>query len=1071
MLKKLNIVKNISMSQNHSKVNDGWSEWQDNNSPIHNEAICPLFYTTKGGENQKTIDSDGNYYEIKDGALYKNDTYITDIDNHKFKQSILDYHGELCEWWNGHLYYGVRNDDQVDIYEDGVKIKTVATRTNPLCERLWHAQYFAIFQRESQYDFQGWDSKITTNIGLYGDISNIKIFISYIYDDHLQRDYDFVCVAPNSGADLDVTNVKPIFFVRDMRDIVTKYDNITLTGTTSIPSVILNYLIRTTFTVSKLNSSTSKTCYLQDGVYYDNDSGNALTFDDGYVPVHTTDNYYRYMLFTTEYTYTGVVSNDSVNNVNVKMNVTVPGVTSFEWNYNVGAAQTNTRTLTFASNFGAVNVETPTVKMTCKADEWTISQLEIENGTQNIKSFYEDVPGSESVAVAARGDKFIMLDDGVFYNLIAPQATSNWGTYCGFSLDAKFDDIVNSVIRLTVNKSFSFNSSYATYVNTRYSYGYGDYFRAAFSMQDSETASWKDKDHSWNVGYDKYFDHAMLDCGLRGVDDNFDIPYGSRENKINDWTLLLNDGYISGISYNGILVAPWNKVDSETPITKDDAHILYRDVDTNNWIMISIEDGNEIQQIEGRYIVVNTTSRYNCYDTYSNTVQRYASDYNMRLWYGWRYSSWSHDAANNSNLVVGSAINAEYDVSGNMNGVASAAFPAVLAYNVAYYGSYNPSERPLVPTTFDMNGVDIYEMASDKAVAPTYYYTIGSVNDYRPRYYKNKLFVGGKYQLYTSNVGINRNPSIFATYVYSGNSEDYFIDGKWGYKMTYNNIDPVLIAQRDERNAINSLNSIFVIQSLPYAVIDGKIYALSYIDGSYQGRECIIDTKSMIFIGNTPIRAYFYSPNNRGIYAFTGNANLSKLRDASAISEIYKSWYNPATQTIFFSTNDGLYMLNEETSYKQLFYDVKDVIFLKDGSTAIIDGTTLYRLYYEDGEGRTTNQVRLNTGLYGAGDNNVFTIKKWYFSLFSDQRRNGKFKIKSFILRDDGKVEEQLWSKEVKSTDWDKDFNSLQISYAPANNRGVGVGVDILSDFAISDITVDADIQNTANKSSAKFKL
>jgi hypothetical protein len=195
------------------------------------------------------------------------------------------------------------------------------------------------------------------------------------------------------------------------------------------------------------------------------------------------------------------------------------------------------------------------------------------------------------------------------------------------------------------------------------------------------------------------------------------------------------------------------------------------------------------------------------------------------------------------------------------------------------------------------------------------------------------------------------------------------------------------------------------------------------------------------------------------------------LRDASAISEIYKSWYNPATQTIFFSTNDGLYMLNEETSYKQLFYDVKDVIFLKDGSTAIIDGTTLYRLYYEDGEGRTTNQVRLNTGLYGAGDNNVFTIKKWYFSLFSDQRRNGKFKIKSFILRDDGKVEEQLWSKEVRSTDWDKDFNSLQISYAPANNRGVGVGIDILSDFAISDITVDADIQNTANKSSAKFKL
>ena len=60
MLRKFNIIKEISMSQNHSKIDDTWSEWQDNNSPIHNEAICPLFYTETKNDNAKSIAIDAN---------------------------------------------------------------------------------------------------------------------------------------------------------------------------------------------------------------------------------------------------------------------------------------------------------------------------------------------------------------------------------------------------------------------------------------------------------------------------------------------------------------------------------------------------------------------------------------------------------------------------------------------------------------------------------------------------------------------------------------------------------------------------------------------------------------------------------------------------------------------------------------------------------------------------------------------------------------------------------------------------------------------------------------------------
>ena len=1078
MLRKFNIVKEISMSQNHSKIDDTWAEWQDNNSPIHNEAICPLFYTETKNDNAKSVDRNGNYYEVTaEGSLRKNGEFVAHVNNKRFERTELDYKGDLCEWYNSHLYTGVRNDDIIKIYEDGNLVETVYAENNPLCERLYHGKYFGAYYSSTinrRVTFYGWSKTISILMEYNTEFNTPAIFV---HD-------DIACLSPSTGPSLKRNNLLCKFFYNDIQNNSILPLRLPITsGTISVPQQTVNLSVFSSCIVNSNYTTETKTCYLgNDNYYYDETSGVRLTFETGYKPTYTgNSNYYRYTVITTVFTYSGNVSNTA--SLSSKMNVVVPNETSWSWDFD-GNTTNNTRTLSFVTNFGPKVLEIPRAHVICGSTEWDIPSRYIQSrGTYEYRATY--ITTATTAAASAFGDTWIMLDDGYFYNIIDDTDTSNWGTFVGYTIDWVWD---GNIIRsdnygrpsIVAQKGCFFGGVYPHHVRFRYDVGHGNYFRIAADMHNGEDdgTNFQPKDTTWNWGYDAYIGLPFLDCGLRldGTDSTkFDIPYGSKPNVINKFTPLANNGYISGISYNGIMVTPLQSVDTNVPFSKDDNNLVYRDVDTNTWIKISIVDDVDIKLIENRYIVINTTSSYNCYDTETSSMKRYANDYNLRLWYGDINPTAVHNQDFNENLISGSGINTGYRTAENRNGISSTIHAAVLAMNVKSLILGGGTYLPQRPTTSDMNDVDYYEFGGNivKLTAPVYKGTfdhIMSMEQFIVR--TTPRLIQKKYPLYESGY-IYRNPSIFANYIYSGNNEDYFVDGAWAYKLVYTsaNVTPVMLSQTVGDARLPNMSALFVIQSMPFSVIDGKIYSLSYLNGQYQGRECIIDTSSMYYIGNTPLRAYFYSPNNRGIYIFTGDANLSKLRDASAISEIYKSWYNPATQTIFFSTNDGLYMQNDVSSYKQLFYDVKDIIFLKDGSTAIIDGNSLFRLYYEDAEGRTTNQVRLNTGLYGAGNNEVFTISKWYFTLFSDQRRNGKFKIKSLVLRDDGKVEEQLWSKEIKSSDWDRDFNCILVSYVPANNRGTGIGVEILSDFAISDIVIDADINNTAGKAQAKFKL
>ena len=589
MLRKFNIIKEISMSQNHSKTNDAWSEWQDNNSPIHNEAICPLFYTETKNDNAKSIDRNGNYYEVTaEGSLRKNGEFIAHVNNKRFERTELEYKGDLCEWYNGHLYTGVRNNDIIKIYEDGNLVETVYAEEDPLCERLYHGKYFGAYYSSTvnrRITFYGWSKTVSTLLSAYVEFNSPAIFVHG----------DIACLSPSTGLALKRNNLDSEFYYNDTQnDSILPLINPITSGTISVPQQTVDLSVFSSCTVTSSYTTEIKTCYLgNDNYYYDEVSGARLTFENGYKPTYTgNSNYYRYTVITTVFTYTGTVNNTA--NLSSKMTVIVPNETSWAWDFD-GNTTINTRTLSFTTNFGPKTLEIPRAQMLCESTEWNIPSRYIQTrATYEYRVTY--VTTATTSSANAFGDAWVMLDDGNFYNIIGDTNTSNWGTFIGYTINWTWDgNIVRSASygrpSVVADKGCFFGGTWPHHVRFRYDIGYGNYFRIAADMHSGEDDGtvFQPKDKTWNWGYDAYIGIPFMDCGLTldGTDSTkFWIPYGSKPNVVNKFTPLFNDGFINGISYNGIMVTPLQSVDTAVPFSKDDNNLVYRDVDTNKWIKL-----------------------------------------------------------------------------------------------------------------------------------------------------------------------------------------------------------------------------------------------------------------------------------------------------------------------------------------------------------------------------------------------------------------------------------------------------------------------------------------------------
>jgi len=1119
--KFLPLSGDISMSKNHSVPNDNWDEVEDNNSPIHNDALCPLFYTETKTENPSITDKYGNIYTTVNGFLTKNGKNLFEVEDSIFTKQEIE--ADLSTFYNNEIYRAYHSGSSVIIEKssDGITFEHYNTVVNSsfainIIERLWHGHYVAltlyngrtsiIFDNNIQYLSEDTNWLANTE-------SPIMTLTEYEADHYLI----YICnksgaiLQANSDADEPLVTRLLTFNTADGFTVVT---NKTWTGNIDVPSTTEDiYLKANTALITKSDiGSETRICYKQNDKYYDLETENELTFSPGYAPIATsTENQYRYAVYTTKYHYDYDITSslqdwgtatpaEATVHFNINLNSANQPVTPQSWSETLSIENwTGSNTLSFditlKNNYGYITSTdlinfNPIVEVhhesaedmtfTVPAEYTSVTGMGQYNrnvrGNSKWAKWSYSVSSSSVTATFWSGTHLYMPDDSEYiYPFYATgMGSTESSTFVGYNNKATYSVTSTNTINFTAVRMDMCGTSYGGYqMASSVSIGYG-YFRHTFLTKTENTAF---EDDVYTDGlfktYDMLADIMLANTGAYRTStawnetnkvNAFYLPTGTKANVIDTFTPLFNNGFISGISYNSTLVTPWLSIDTSVPFYTDNNVAYYRDIDTGKWILIRKETKPvQLSLVENRYLVLNTTSYWNCYDTKLEKINKYAYDWNNRIFFG---KTGEVAQGSSKNWIYGSGANVNYSVINKNSGISSAVFAAYVLADCTSV-KYFPTDEKV--------DIEEYEVSytTSTSVAPTYYKTFHNIvrgpendqlkyNDSDLSYYK------AAYPLY-SGTSMMRNPSIFAKWSLSGNNQDYMIDGDNGFQVIYEDTEPMLLTATS--GSIKGMESIFVIQSMPYAVLNGKIYSLSYLNGEYQGRDCIININGMKYIGAVPSKAYFYSPNNRAIYIFTGDANLTKAKDASAISDIYYITSNPATQTIYMATNDGLYMISDRHSFKQTFYNVQSITFIEDGTVSIChkqnDGYTNTRFYYEDEDGRKTNKVRYCSGLLGAGEHRIFAIDKYNISLFSDQKRNGALKVKSYVLLDNGQIQEEESSVKISKTDWDDIFYSKQIDFTPKYSKGVGVGIMIESDFAVSNITASCTVEPATNPASS----
>ena len=529
------------------------------------------------------------------------------------------------------------------------------------------------------------------------------------------------------------------------------------------------------------------------------------------------------------------------------------------------------------------------------------------------------------------------------------------------------------------------------------------------------------------------------------------------------WRLLYNYRNITNISYGemgeeGSILCNWNMIDDLFYISYNEKNIVYKDVSGIHQITITPLTNN-VQIFENNYVLINTTSYLNCYDIRNKKMIHFASDFNDRCYNGWRASSysfflggdsWKNEWESNkwdsesSQISYACGQNINYEISGNP--IVSASFPYKNYYHVVrgkeYYCFGNNAE------------VDVYYEL-------TYNYTIRKNNSV---YINTNLYPDAQYPISTTTNYLNL--PLLLTLIKTYNNKDMVKAGTLFYPIMYYN-DNIPIFVYSTLGGLEGATNMFVIQSQYYAVMGGKICAVSYSDNVIANVEAIIDVNGMEFVGYLPTFALFYSPKNKCIYSFTGDANLEKMDDASEIGYINHAVFNTFTETIHVLTDKGVCIIGD-TVYMIEYPSISE-IFFTEHNTILETEDKLYMLSFEKrDEDYKVLPLIFETEFYGADNEAVTTVSQWSMRFIKDEVNNGKIKLTSILLTDKGSESiEKVF--DVTNKDWDKLTDSLYIQYSPANNKGVGHKIRIESDFPLTSLI--ARVNSDGSLGSARNSL
>lgn len=568
---------------------------------------------------------------------------------------------------------------------------------------------------------------------------------------------------------------------------------------------------------------------------------------------------------------------------------------------------------------------------------------------------------------------------------------------------------------------------------------------------------------------------------LFNLDDSGNVTVSAGE--IIEYTkfrFLYNNDTLTGISlvpqegsdYQGILLTPWYSV-AEVEDSTDDLHsinisdnqCIYKDVD-NNIISLLYSSTNPdiIGILDNRYILFNTDSMLNVYDLQNETFLQFASDWNNRL--GDAVQAYSANGSNVNIVLVEKESSDAYDSDMTALEVIE---EATDYYHVA--SSVNPFfEQNDIPfMSIQINPVGGYS-TNPSDLTLNYLLTRSLCYQSAKRFFIPGFFLSSTedntcynkkneaYPLSTSSNILLNLPLFFRLYDSGINIVLIKVDDKTYVQYVYNQQLKYAYYLLSE---IEGLSDVFVLYGQIYGVLDNKIVSLTVSDGVFSNSSIIVDIKGLQYVGSTPYQAFFYSKFNRSVYVFTGDRQLSLLFNATSLTDIYSFKYNPANNALFWNTNLGLIIIENNEACLIPGLVIEDIYFLDDRFD-VVNETEIKEYSKNAIEGFEVLPLELETSFYGASETTLSIIDTWYIRFVSESHESGTITLSVKTWTDTGSESEEV-EVNVDAADWDDVTDSYYLRFQPSLQRGVGVSLAIGSPFAIASLSAGFTPDTTMN--------
>ena len=568
-------------------------------------------------------------------------------------------------------------------------------------------------------------------------------------------------------------------------------------------------------------------------------------------------------------------------------------------------------------------------------------------------------------------------------------------------------------------------------------------------------------------------------------------PGGFRSKLKGNWNMLYNvdsvgSVYILGLSYSetdnkmGTLVSPLATISDIGYISAADNFIVYCDSNNKYW-KISKEEGAVLASVfDNKYIIVNTTSYWNMWDSDKNRKFHYATDYNNRTKFGLTRTEYRSTVSTYYTYAdrrkYATCINASY------NNLPRLPITSIIPATLSLSHTLTETDiSPYIKTYFseadearEVQAIDVYFQGTSSSETSTRYICSVKVFTNGNQIYRDGNIVDTVFAENKSTIFIT---DIFSKFINGAGNNDFVIENEAKYPLIYNTQNkPMFLYNFTSGIDAEGVKWFFVIQGQYYAVIGEKLYAMIYSNGLISQSDAIVDIRDLYYVGNTPAIAFFVNPYTKQVYSFTGDANLQQIFDASKynfdlVADNITHWYDESTQSIYIKTEQGLLVFGPQNTYcLEEFTDTSDIEFV-DGDIHIIGGENVDSLrYYHDIEKYEDLPIKIETSFWGLGANEITTIDRWNITLYDPEHREQDVELTVRSLTDVSTLAETK-KLHVNKNDWDKWSHSVLLSYSPKLIKGQAIRLSIITDSAIQKIVPHVMDNSAPTPTKSKFEV